>query len=164
MMPHSRVAVRINISFSSSRIFFDCCRGRTTMKYVRSDITKPTAAPIAAPVYGPTCRSLPAAQAATTAATISAPCDRFSTPETPKISANPIAPRAYSEPTAKPSIRICQNCIGQLCSRAAVCAAAAVPQVAAAHEELPIGLTELSRFLRISGSSACRSLRWQATD
>jgi branched-subunit amino acid ABC-type transport system permease component len=35
-----------------------------------------------------------AAHAATTAATISAPWDRLSTPETPKISANPVAPSA----------------------------------------------------------------------
>src|ERR1700730_18601108 len=41
-----------------------------------------------------------------------APCDRLSTPETPKISVNPVAPSAYSALMAKPSIRICRVSIG----------------------------------------------------
>src|SRR4029077_1588518 len=35
-----------------------------------------------------------------------APCDRLSTPETPNMRVNPVAPSAYSALTAKPSIRI----------------------------------------------------------
>ncbi len=35
-----------------------------------------------------------AAQAPTAAATMIAPCDRLSTPETPKISVKPVAPSA----------------------------------------------------------------------
>src|SRR4051794_12312682 len=49
------------------------------------------------------------AQAATAEATMIAPCERFRTPETPKISVKPVAPSAYRAPIAKPSIRICQN-------------------------------------------------------
>src|SRR3954451_10700851 len=49
---------------------------------------------------------LAAAQAATAASTIMAPCDRLSTPETPKIRVKPVAPRAYNALMAKPSIRI----------------------------------------------------------
>src|SRR5579883_175347 len=40
-----------------------------------------------------------------------APCDRLSTPETPKMSVKPVAPRAYKALTAKPSIRICNASI-----------------------------------------------------
>src|SRR5260221_246446 len=36
-----------------------------------------------------------------------APCDRLSTPETPKISVKPTAPSPYSALIAKPSTRIC---------------------------------------------------------
>src|SRR5665213_1601945 len=35
-----------------------------------------------------------------------APCERLSTPETPKIRVKPVAPRAYNALMAKPSIRI----------------------------------------------------------
>ena len=49
---------------------------------------------------------LAAAHAATAAATMMAPCERFSTPETPKIRVKPVAPRAYNALMAKPSIRI----------------------------------------------------------
>src|ERR1700692_2331485 len=40
-----------------------------------------------------------------------APCERLSTPETPKISVKPVAPRAYNALMAKPSIRICKASI-----------------------------------------------------
>ena len=49
---------------------------------------------------------LAAAHAATAAATMMAPWDRFSTPDTPKISVKPMAPSAYSALIAKPSMRI----------------------------------------------------------
>src|SRR5665213_195986 len=42
-----------------------------------------------------------------------APCERLSTPETPKISVKPVAPSAYSALMAKPSIRICQKSMQQ---------------------------------------------------
>src|SRR3984957_803923 len=40
-----------------------------------------------------------------------APCERLSTPETPKISVKPVAPSAYNALMAKPSIRICKASI-----------------------------------------------------
>src|SRR5580693_1274356 len=40
-----------------------------------------------------------------------APCERLSTPETPKISVKPVAPKAYNALMAKPSIRICKASI-----------------------------------------------------
>src|SRR5271170_1221294 len=40
-----------------------------------------------------------------------APCERLSTPETPKIRVKPVAPRAYKALMAKPSIRICKASI-----------------------------------------------------
>src|SRR6478672_9399458 len=49
---------------------------------------------------------LAAAQAATAASTMMAPCERLSTPETPKIRVKPVAPRAYNALMAKPSINI----------------------------------------------------------
>src|SRR6185437_8280653 len=55
------------------------------------------------------CSTLAAAQAATAAPTMIAPCERLSTPETPKISVKPVSPSAYSALMAKPSMRICQK-------------------------------------------------------
>ena len=52
------------------------------------------------------CSTLAAAHAATAASTMMAPCDRLSTPETPKINVKPVAPSAYNALMAKPSIRI----------------------------------------------------------
>ena len=52
------------------------------------------------------CSMLAAAHAATAASTMMAPCERLSTPETPKIRVKPVAPRAYRALMAKPSIRI----------------------------------------------------------
>jgi hypothetical protein len=49
---------------------------------------------------------LAAAHAATAASTMMAPCERLSTPETPKIRVKPVAPSAYRALMAKPSIRI----------------------------------------------------------
>src|SRR5580698_6544717 len=54
------------------------------------------------------CSTLAAAHAATAASTMMAPCERLSTPETPKIRVKPVAPSAYSALMAKPSIRICK--------------------------------------------------------
>src|ERR1700688_2333535 len=52
------------------------------------------------------CSTRAAAHAATAASTMMAPCERLSTPETPKIRVKPVAPRAYNALMAKPSIRI----------------------------------------------------------
>src|ERR1700730_11557254 len=52
------------------------------------------------------CSTLAAAHAATAASTMMAPCERLSTPETPKIRVKPVAPSAYNALMAKPSIRI----------------------------------------------------------
>ena len=50
--------------------------------------------PARAPPYGPAPRSPATYQAMIAATAMIAPCDRFSTPDTPKISVKPMAPRA----------------------------------------------------------------------
>ena len=52
------------------------------------------ATPTSAPAYVSRCSMLAAAHAATAASTMMAPCDRLSTPETPKIRVKPVAPSA----------------------------------------------------------------------
>src|SRR3954468_2875103 len=109
MMPHSRVAVRMKISFSDSATRSERWIGRTVTKYVSMARATPITRPPSAAAYAPTFNRLAIAQDDTAAATMMAPCERFSTPDTPKISVNPVAPSAYRELMAKPSIRICQK-------------------------------------------------------
>ena len=58
---------------------------------------------------GPVCNSPAAAQAATAAATMIAPCERLRTPDTPKMSVNPVAPSIIERADGETIDQNCQN-------------------------------------------------------